>query len=55
MDLNDPIKARNVSRGRKDLSKREMERIIEANFFDCRLWDLAQVMAVARRNCTRGK
>ena len=55
VDLNDPVKPRNASTGRKDLSKAEMEKIIEANFFDCRLWDLAQVMAAARRNCTRGK
>ena len=55
VDLNDPVKPRNASAGRRDLSKTEMEKIIEANFFDCRLWDLAQVMATARRNCTRGK
>lgn len=55
VDLNDPVHPRNASTGRKHLSKVEMEKIIEANFFDCRLWGLAQVMSTARRNCIRGK
>jgi hypothetical protein len=32
-----------------------MDKIIEANFYDSKLWDLAQVMATARRDCTGGK
>jgi hypothetical protein len=55
VDLNDKVRSRNASKGRKDLSKGEMDKIIEANFYDCKLWDLAQVMATARRDCTGGK
>ena len=44
IDLSNGVTSRNASTGQQYLSRDESEKIIEANLYDCRLWDLAQVL-----------
>jgi len=44
IDLSNGVTSRNASTGQEYHSRDESEKIIEANLYDCRLWDLAQVL-----------